>query len=115
MSPAAKFNVTTNRFLVSLQIKAEPYSGSSMQAMDSSEDDDSCSDEDAASRKRRDMLTRRPSYHKILKEISGPDMSGESCECAKSIVIREDGGWMEGCNPMWCRVNISVEYLIIIN
>lgn len=45
--------------------------------MDSSDDDDSCSDEDAASRKRRDQLTRRPSYHKILKEISGPDMSGE--------------------------------------
>lgn len=55
--------------------------------MDSSEDDDSCSDEDAASRKRRDMLTRRPSYHKILKEISGPDMSGEW-----SRSIRKSGG-----------------------
>lgn len=96
MSPAPEFNGTINRFLVSLQIKAEPYSGSSMQAMDSSEDDDSCSDEDAASRKRRDMLTRRPSYHKILKEISGPDMSGESSECAKSIVIRETvDGWKD--------------------
>lgn len=60
----------------SSQIKAEPYSAS-MQAMDSSDEDDSCSDDDAASRRRRDMLTRRPSYHKILKEISGPDMSGE--------------------------------------
>lgn len=114
MSPAPEFSVTINRFLVSLQIKAEPYSGSSMQAMDSSEDDDSCSDEDAASRKRRDMLTRRPSYHKILKEISGPDMSGESSECAKSSDTRKKKT-VEGFNPMWCRVNISVEYLIIIN
>lgn len=38
--------------------------------------DDTSSEEDSPKR-RRDLLTRRPSYHRILKEIGGPDIAGE--------------------------------------
>lgn len=38
-------------------------------------DDDSFSDDDSPKR-RRDLLTRRPSYHRILKDITGPDIAG---------------------------------------
>ena len=44
-----------------------------------SNSDDSFSDEDSPKR-RRDLLTRRPSYHRILKEITSPDISGETLE-----------------------------------
>lgn len=38
--------------------------------------EDSYSDDDSPKR-RRDLLTRRPSYHRILKDITGPDIAGE--------------------------------------
>lgn len=48
---------------------------SQMQGNDSNSDD-SYSDDDSPKR-RRDLLTRRPSYHRILKDITSPDMAGE--------------------------------------
>lgn len=58
-----------------VQIKPEPTSMSQMQGNDSNSDD-SYSDDDSPKR-RRDLLTRRPSYHRILKDITSPDMAGE--------------------------------------
>lgn len=49
---------------------------------DTNSDDDSYSDDDSPKR-RRDLLTRRPSYHRILKDITGPDLAGNY----KSIYI----------------------------
>lgn len=43
---------------------------------DTNSDDDSFSDDDSPKR-RRDLLTRRPSYHRILKDITGPDIASK--------------------------------------
>lgn len=48
-----------------------------MHAPDTNSDNDSMSDDDDDSlKRRRDLLTRRPSYHRILKDITGPDIAG---------------------------------------
>jgi cAMP response element-binding protein len=52
-----------------LQIKPEPNAG---QALDS--DDDLGSDDDSP-KKRRDLLTRRPSYRKILNDLGGGEVA----------------------------------------
>lgn len=59
-----------------LQIKPEPHTVSNQfNATDTNSDNDSGSDDDSLKR-RRDLLTRRPSYHRILKDITGPDIAG---------------------------------------
>lgn len=61
------------------QIKPEPISTPhpiNQIVNDTNSDDDSFSEEDSPKR-RRDLLTRRPSYHRILKEITGPDIAGK--------------------------------------
>lgn len=57
-----------------MQIKPEPTTLSQIQVNDTNSED-SFSDEDSPKR-RRDLLTRRPSYHRILKDITGPDIAG---------------------------------------
>uniref|UniRef100_A0A1B6KHG7 BZIP domain-containing protein n=1 Tax=Graphocephala atropunctata TaxID=36148 RepID=A0A1B6KHG7_9HEMI len=41
-------------------------------------DDSLSNDEDATTRKRRDILTRRPSYRKILNDLGGAEITGSS-------------------------------------
>lgn len=48
--------------------------------------EDSYSDDDSPKR-RRDLLTRRPSYHRILKDITGPDIAGECYERCVDILF----------------------------
>ncbi|XP_067639833.1 cyclic AMP response element-binding protein B isoform X2 [Eurosta solidaginis] len=62
-----------------VQIKPEPNT----QHLDTSED--SLTDDDSP--QRRIELTRRPSYHKIFTEISGPDISGGA-----TLQMSETGG-----------------------
>lgn len=69
-----------------LQIKPEPQSHSQMQLNDTNSDDDSFSDETSPKR-RRDLLTRRPSYHRILKDITGPDIAGTTLNSFKLKTI----------------------------
>lgn len=59
------------------QIKPEPNTTPTNQPhmTDTNSDNDSYSDDDSPKR-RRDLLTRRPSYHRILKDITGPDIAG---------------------------------------
>lgn len=59
-----------------MQIKPEPTSMNQVHVTDTNSDDDSFSDDDSPKR-RRDLLTRRPSYHRILKDITGPDIAGK--------------------------------------
>ncbi|XP_031629303.1 cyclic AMP response element-binding protein B isoform X2 [Contarinia nasturtii] len=60
---------------IQVQIKPEPNSLShQVHAADTNSDNDSVSDDDSLKR-RRDLLTRRPSYHRILKDITGPDIA----------------------------------------
>uniref|UniRef100_A0A1B0D154 Uncharacterized protein n=1 Tax=Phlebotomus papatasi TaxID=29031 RepID=A0A1B0D154_PHLPP len=57
------------------QIKPEPNTTpTQVQVNDTNSEDDSITDDESPKR-RRDLLTRRPSYHRILKEISGPDIA----------------------------------------
>ncbi|XP_055303580.1 cyclic AMP response element-binding protein B isoform X3 [Sitodiplosis mosellana] len=60
---------------IQVQIKPEPHSlANQVHATDTNSDNDSMSDDDSLKR-RRDLLTRRPSYHRILKDITGPDIA----------------------------------------
>lgn len=64
---------TTQGTLQTLQIKPEPNSVVSTQGQSCS--DDSCSDDDSPKRKYREMLTRRPSYRKILNDLGGAEIA----------------------------------------
>lgn len=59
---------------IQVQVKPEPATMNQLQGTDTNSDD-SYSDDDSPKR-RRDLLTRRPSYHRILKDITGPDIAG---------------------------------------
>lgn len=64
---------TTQGTLQTLQIKPEPNTLASSQGQSCS--DDSCSDDDSPKRKYREMLTRRPSYRKILNDLGGAEIA----------------------------------------
>ncbi|CAG9585494.1 unnamed protein product [Danaus chrysippus] len=64
---------TTQGTLQTLQIKPEPNTILSTQGQSCS--DDSCSDEESPKRKYREMLTRRPSYRKILNDLGGTEIA----------------------------------------
>ncbi|CAB3236343.1 unnamed protein product [Arctia plantaginis] len=63
---------TTQGTLQTLQIKPEPTVVST-QGQSCSED--SCSGDDSPKRKYREMLTRRPSYRKILNDLGGAEIA----------------------------------------
>ncbi|XP_073944034.1 cyclic-AMP response element binding protein B isoform X4 [Choristoneura fumiferana] len=64
---------TTQGTLQTLQIKPEPNTLMSSQGQSCS--DDSCSDDESPKRKYREMLTRRPSYRKILNDLGGAEIA----------------------------------------
>ncbi|XP_063359437.1 cyclic AMP response element-binding protein B isoform X1 [Cydia amplana] len=64
---------TTQGTLQTLQIKPEPNTLLNSQGQSCS--DDSCSDDDSPKRKYREMLTRRPSYRKILNDLGGAEIA----------------------------------------
>ncbi|CAH0381313.1 unnamed protein product [Bemisia tabaci] len=63
---------TTQGSLQTLQVVVEANS------------DDSLSAEDDSTRKRRDILTRRPSYRKILNDLGGAEIAGCKVESSNS-------------------------------
>ncbi|XP_063531104.1 cyclic AMP response element-binding protein B isoform X3 [Cydia strobilella] len=70
---------TTQGTLQTLQIKPEPNTILSSQGQSCS--DDSCSDDDSPKRKYREMLTRRPSYRKILNDLGGAEIADNRMGC----------------------------------
>lgn len=78
-----------------MQIKPEPNTvHHQMHAPDTNSDNDSASDDDSLKR-RRDLLTRRPSYHRILKDITGPDIAGNyKCKQYRFSLIFLFFGWI---------------------
>lgn len=56
-----------------IQIKPEPISGH-LGGGGISDDDSDLSDDDLSPKKRRDLLTRRPSYRKILNDLGGAEI-----------------------------------------
>ncbi|XP_058835472.1 cyclic AMP response element-binding protein B isoform X4 [Topomyia yanbarensis] len=64
---------TTQGSLQAIQIKPEPNVGSGGSIMTDTNSDDTLSD-DETPKKRRDLLTRRPSYRKILSDLGGAEI-----------------------------------------
>ncbi|XP_013146347.1 PREDICTED: cyclic AMP response element-binding protein B isoform X4 [Papilio polytes] len=64
---------TTQGTLQTLQIKPEPNTVVSTQGQSCT--DDSGSDDESPKRKYREMLTRRPSYRKILNDLGGAEIA----------------------------------------
>ncbi|XP_059054273.1 cyclic AMP response element-binding protein B isoform X2 [Achroia grisella] len=64
---------TTQGTLQTLQIKPEPNAVLGAQGQSCS--DDSCSDDESPKRKYREMLSRRPSYRKILNDLGGAEIA----------------------------------------
>ncbi|KAM3963497.1 cyclic-AMP response element binding protein B isoform 1-T1 [Aphomia sociella] len=64
---------TTQGTLQTLQIKPEPNTVVGTQGQSCS--DDSCSDDESPKRKYREMLSRRPSYRKILNDLGGAEIA----------------------------------------
>ncbi|XP_060810916.1 cyclic AMP response element-binding protein B isoform X8 [Amyelois transitella] len=64
---------TTQGSLQTLQIKPEPNAVIGSQGQSCS--DDSCSDDESPKRKYREMLSRRPSYRKILNDLGGAEIA----------------------------------------
>ncbi|XP_038215540.1 cyclic AMP response element-binding protein B isoform X2 [Zerene cesonia] len=64
---------TTQGTLQTLQIKPEPNTVVSTQGQSCS--DESGSDDESPKRKYREMLTRRPSYRKILNDLGGAEIA----------------------------------------
>ncbi|XP_050664498.1 cyclic AMP response element-binding protein B isoform X4 [Leptidea sinapis] len=71
--PNSVIHTTTHGTLQTLQIKPEPNSIISAQGQSGS--DDSGSDDESPKRKYREMLTRRPSYRKILNDLGGAEIA----------------------------------------
>ncbi|XP_055587439.1 cyclic AMP response element-binding protein B isoform X6 [Uranotaenia lowii] len=67
---------TTQGSLQAIQIKPEPHSGmgNSSSMMTDTNSDDTMSDDESSPKKRRDLLTRRPSYRKILSDLGGAEI-----------------------------------------
>ncbi|XP_058127612.1 cyclic AMP response element-binding protein B isoform X2 [Anopheles ziemanni] len=66
---------TTTGNLQTIHIKPEPHIGTgSSGIMTDTNSDDTLSDEEASPKKRRDLLTRRPSYRKILSDLGGAEI-----------------------------------------
>lgn len=79
---------TTGGNTMQVQIKPEP--NTTQTHMIDTNSDESLSDDDSP--KRRRELTRRPSYHKILKEISGPDIAATTLQIANMNSGESGGG-----------------------
>jgi cAMP response element-binding protein len=65
-------------------------------------DDDSDLTDDDSPKKRRDLLTRRPSYRKILNDLGGGEIGELSCKSffvLKKSTFRDSGGSMLSQNP----------------
>lgn len=84
---ATATNFANNFRLCRLQIKPEPHMGH----MGMGSDDDSDLSDDDSPKKRRDLLTRRPSYRKILNDLGGGEIGklrpSKSFECVTSHVF----------------------------
>ncbi|XP_055587434.1 cyclic AMP response element-binding protein B isoform X2 [Uranotaenia lowii] len=73
---------TTQGSLQAIQIKPEPHSGmgNSSSMMTDTNSDDTMSDDESSPKKRRDLLTRRPSYRKILSDLGGAEIANTQSE-----------------------------------
>nr|CAD7198426.1 unnamed protein product [Timema douglasi] len=80
---------TTQGSLQTLQVATRPLNGSYHVVVDPGSDD-SLSNEDDSTKKRRDILTRRPSYRKILNDLGGGEIAVGRGESSSECDTNED-------------------------
>ncbi|XP_058127611.1 cyclic AMP response element-binding protein B isoform X1 [Anopheles ziemanni] len=84
---------TTTGNLQTIHIKPEPHIGTgSSGIMTDTNSDDTLSDEEASPKKRRDLLTRRPSYRKILSDLGGAEIANNPSDGPGLHTITTPGG-----------------------
>lgn len=83
---------TTQGSLQAIQIKPEPNVGSGGSIMTDTNSDDTLSDDEASPKKRRDLLTRRPSYRKILSDLGGAEIANAQGDGSGLHAIATQGG-----------------------
>ncbi|XP_055634344.1 cyclic AMP response element-binding protein B isoform X2 [Toxorhynchites rutilus septentrionalis] len=83
---------TTQGSLQAIQIKPEPHVGSGGSIMTDTNSDDTLSDDEASPKKRRDLLTRRPSYRKILSDLGGAEIANAPSDGPGLHAIAATGG-----------------------
>lgn len=83
---------TTQGSLQAIQIKPEPNVGSGGSIMTDTNSDDTLSDDEASPKKRRDLLTRRPSYRKILSDLGGAEIANVQSDGPGLHAIAATGG-----------------------
>uniref|UniRef100_A0A1Q3F9Z1 Putative camp response element binding protein n=1 Tax=Culex tarsalis TaxID=7177 RepID=A0A1Q3F9Z1_CULTA len=75
------------------QIKPEPHVGSGGSGiMTDTNSDDTMSDDESSPKKRRDLLTRRPSYRKILSDLGGAEIANAQGDGPGLHAIAATGG-----------------------
>ncbi|XP_058063273.1 cyclic AMP response element-binding protein B [Anopheles bellator] len=84
---------TTTGNLQAIHIKPEPHIGTGpVTIMTDTNSDDTLSDEEASPKKRRDLLTRRPSYRKILNDLGGAEIANTPTDGSGLHAIAAPGG-----------------------
>lgn len=83
---------TTQGSLQAIQIKPEPNVGSGGSIMTDTNSDDTMSDDESSPKKRRDLLTRRPSYRKILSDLGGAEIANAQGDGPGLHAIAASGG-----------------------
>lgn len=83
---------TTQGSLQAIQIKPEPHVGSGGSIMTDTNSDDTMSDDEASPKKRRDLLTRRPSYRKILSDLGGAEIANAHGDGSGLHALAATGG-----------------------
>uniref|UniRef100_A0A2M4A9Y1 Putative camp response element binding protein n=1 Tax=Anopheles triannulatus TaxID=58253 RepID=A0A2M4A9Y1_9DIPT len=84
---------TTTGNLQTIQIKPELHIGGGPPSiMTDTNSDDTMSDEEASPKKRRDLLTRRPSYRKILSDLGGAEIVNTPSDGPGLHTIATPGG-----------------------
>lgn len=83
---------TTQGSLQAIQIKPEPNVGSGGSIMTDTNSDDTMSDDESSPKKRRDLLTRRPSYRKILSDLGGAEIANAQGDGSGLHAIAATGG-----------------------
>uniref|UniRef100_T1E284 Putative cyclic-amp response element binding protein b at 17a n=1 Tax=Psorophora albipes TaxID=869069 RepID=T1E284_9DIPT len=83
---------TTQGSLQAIQIKPEPHVGSGGSIMTDTNSDDTMSDDETSPKKRRDLLTRRPSYRKILSDLGGAEIANSQGDGPGLHALAAPGG-----------------------
>lgn len=90
--PSSVIHTTTQGSLQAIQIKPEPNVGSGGSIMTDTNSDDTMSDDESSPKKRRDLLTRRPSYRKILSDLGGAEIANAQGDGPGLHAIAATGG-----------------------